>query len=61
MKKIAIIICINDINYTHVKATTKMSLKKYLSYFQQFLILYYSIKENWNFNYHIYLVQVYIL
>jgi hypothetical protein len=57
MKKIAIIICINDINYTHGKGPTKMSLKKDLSYFQQFLILYYSIKENWNFNYHIYLVH----
>ncbi len=53
MNKIAIIICINDLPF--VKGTTKNGIKNNLSYFEQFLMLYLSIKKKWFFNYDIYL------
>ena len=53
--RIAIIICINEIN--KFRGTTSNRIKGSLSYVNQFLMLYYSIKENWFFNYKIYLIH----
>lgn len=49
---IAICICINDIQ--EAEGTGKNGIKSSLSYIKQFFMLYYSIKENWDFNYKIY-------
>jgi len=53
--KIAIVICINEIS--KFAGTTSNGIKDSLSYVNQFLMLYYSIKENWFFNYKIYLIH----
>lgn len=51
--RVAICVSINDIKIA--KGTNLSGIKKKLSYTEQFLMLYYSIKENWYFNYKIYL------
>lgn len=55
---IAIIITVNDILNFH--GGSRSGIKKEISYFDQFLILYYSIKKHWcseDFRYQIYLVH----
>lgn len=59
MNKIAIIYTFDDkiVNYS---GGSKSGIKKELSYFEQFLISYQSINENWNmdtFNYDFYIVH----
>ena len=53
--RIAIIISINEIG--KFVGTTSGGIKGRLSYVNQFLMLYYSIKDNWFFNYQIYLIH----
>lgn len=53
--KIAIVIPFNDLKY--VTGTTRGGIKGSLTYLEQFYMLYYSIKDNWKFNYDIYIVH----
>jgi len=53
--KIAIIIAINDL--LSVNGTTQNGIKGELGYVEQFLMLYYSINDNWFFNYKIYIAH----
>lgn len=52
---IAILICMNDITFQ--KGTTNNGIKSNLSYFEQLLMLCYSIQENWTFSYDIYVIH----
>ena len=53
--RIAIVITINEVG--KFVGTTSGGIKGSLSYVNQFLMLYYSIKENWFFNFKIYLIH----
>lgn len=52
--KIAILSCFSDNNY--VKGTTNGGIKSEFSYLTQLFMLYFSIKDNWKFNYDFYAV-----
>ena len=53
--RIAIVIAINEVS--KFNGTTSGGIKGSLSYVNQFLMLYNSIKDNWFFNYQIYLIH----
>lgn len=55
--KVAIIVCINDL-ITHRKNIHTNDVKS-INFIEQFVMLYYSIKENWHFNYEIYMFHSY--
>lgn len=58
MNKVAVILCFNDIEIFH--GGSRSSLKGRISYFEQFLILYESLKEHWvdiNFEYEVYVLH----
>jgi lipopolysaccharide biosynthesis glycosyltransferase len=58
MKKVAIVIAFNDLEVFN--GGSRKGLKEKISYFDQFLILYESLKKNWleqNFKYQIYVLH----